>query len=77
MRYVLRFQGRGAKPAADVEQVRRLPGVTVVEESSRMMLVEGDDETLPPLIETLSGWVVSPEQTYEVPDPRRRLGEGG
>lgn len=72
-RFVVRFQGRGAKPAADADRVRRLPGLTVLDESSRMLLIEGDDETLVPLIESFSGWVVALEQTYPMPDTRRRM----
>lgn len=72
-RYVLRFKGQGATPVADVEQVRSMSGVTVLEESSRMLLVEGDDEAVPAL-ESLSGWTVAPERTYTVPDARKRLG---
>ena len=77
MRYVVRFQGKGARPLSDVEQIRGQPGVTVLEESSKMLLIESDDETLRPLVEGLSGWVVAPEQTYPVPDTRKRLRDGG
>lgn len=72
-RYIARFEGQGAKPAADAARARRLPGVTVLDESSRMLLIEGDDEALLALVETLSDWVVAPEQTYTVPDTRKRL----
>ena len=73
-RYVVRFKGRGLKPLADVEQVRRLPGVTVIDESSRMLLIEGDDDAVTILAEALPGWVVAPEKTYPLPDTRKRLG---
>jgi hypothetical protein len=72
-RFVLRYVGPGAKPAADVDAVRALPGVSVVEESARMLLVEGEEEALPELTETLSGWVVGREQRYEIPDTRKKL----
>ncbi len=72
-RYVLRYQGGGAKPAGDVARIRQLPGVSVADESSRMLLVEGDEESLAGLAESLPGWAVAPEQSYSVPDTRRRL----
>ena len=73
-RYVLRYRGRGAKPPADVEHVRHLPGITVLDESSsKMLLVECDDETTTWLAEALPGWIVAPEQTFDVPDTRKRI----
>ncbi|HEX2191749.1 MAG TPA: hypothetical protein VHH09_01010 [Acidimicrobiales bacterium] len=72
-RFVLRYLGPGAKPAADVAAVRALEGVAVVDESARMLLVETDEEAVPGLAEALPGWVVGPEQRYDVPDTRKML----
>lgn len=72
-RYVLRYRGAGAKPAADVETTRRLAGVTVVDESApKMLLVECDEGMAAGLADTLPDWVVAPEQTFDVPDTRKR-----
>jgi hypothetical protein len=71
-RYVVRFRGQG-EPGGDVEEIRCLAGLRVLEESSRMLLVEGEDEVILALGERLSGWVVAPERTYPVPDTRKRL----
>jgi hypothetical protein len=35
-----------------------------------MVLVEAGQPAVDALIESLPGWVASPEQTYKVPDPR-------
>lgn len=71
-RYVLRYRGEGTKPAADVESVGRLAGVTVVDESaSKMLLVECDGEVAAELTETLPEWVIAPEQTFTIPDTRK------
>lgn len=72
-RFILRYRGDGSKPAADVDQVRRLPGTVVVNDSSRMLLVESDPEPLRRLVESLPQWVMAPEQTYAVPDTRKKV----
>jgi hypothetical protein len=71
-RYVLRYRGPGAKPAADVDSVRRRPGVTDVDESgAKMLMVECDEAVAAELAENLPDWVMGPEQTYTVPDTRK------
>ncbi len=72
-RYVLRYRLAGAKPEADVERVRRLEGVRLIDESSpKMLLVECDDEPGAALAEALPDWVVAPEQTMSLPEPPRK-----
>jgi hypothetical protein len=72
-RLVLRYQGEGAPSATDVERVRDLPDSVIVDSSPRMLLVECEPERLGALVEELPGWVMTPEQTYEVPDVRQRV----
>jgi hypothetical protein len=72
-RFVLRYQGEGAPPRADLARVEALPGATVVDSTPEMLLVECEPEPLRQLVEALPSWVVAPEQTYPVPDPRERL----
>ena len=73
-RYVLRYRGQGTKPSSDVEHVRHLAGITVLDESSsKMLLVECDEESTMGLAEGLPDWVVVPEQTFDVPDTRKRI----
>jgi len=72
-RFVLRYRGDGAKPEADVERVRAVAGAVVVDSSPRMLLVESDAEPLQSLVEALPDWVMSPEQTFAVPDTRKRV----
>ncbi len=72
-RYVLRYRLEGGKPEADVERVRRLEGVRLIDESSpKMLLVECDDEPGAALAEALPDWVVAPEQTMSLPEPPRK-----
>jgi len=73
-RFVLRFRGEGDTPGADLDQVRRLPGARVVDESSpRMVLVEAPEEPLRVLVEGLAGWVLAPERSFPLPDTRQRI----
>ncbi len=72
-RFVLRYGGDGAKPHADVERVRALTDAVVIDASPRMLLVDSHPEQLRDLVESLSDWVMAPEQTYAVPDTRKRV----
>ena len=72
-RFVLRYRGDGSRPEDDVAQVEELAGVVVVDSSSRMLLVESDPEPLRQLVDALPDWVMAPEQTFEVPDTRKRV----
>lgn len=72
-RYVLRYRPPGAMPEADVERIRRLEGVTLIDESSpKMLLVECGEEPAASLAEALPDWVVAPEQTMSLPQPPRK-----
>lgn len=76
-RYILRYRPAGAKPQAEVERVRRLGGVRVIDESGpKMLLIECDEEPPAGLSEALPDWVVAPEQTMSIPEPPRRRVEG-
>lgn len=73
-RFVVRFAGDRGKPAADLERIRRLPEAIVLDaSSSRIVLVESDEQPLRDLVESLPGWVVAPEQETPVPDTRKRI----
>lgn len=64
---MLRFLGQGDPPAAEVARARQVPGVTVVDEAPRMLLVEGAEAVVAALTEAFPGWAIAPEQTYSVP----------
>jgi hypothetical protein len=70
-RFILRFTGRGAMPGSDLEQVRSVPGVTVLDSSSpRMLLVEASPRAVRQLAEALPEWTYALEQTIPRPGPR-------
>jgi hypothetical protein len=67
-RFVLRFGGDGAKPAGDVERIRKVAQATVLDETPQMMLVESDEEPLRRLVGSLPGWAIAPEQHLPLSD---------
>ena len=72
-RYILRYKGPGPKPDADVERIRALPNTTVLDHSSRMLLVASPESKLRALIDAMPDWVMTPEQTIRLPDPHPRI----
>lgn len=72
-RFVLRYGGEGITPEADVARVHDLDDATVVDSSTRMLLVESHPEPLRRLVDTLPNWVMGSEQTYAVPDTRQMV----
>ncbi len=74
-RFILRFRGTGSIPPEDTERIRALPGTDVIDSTSRMLLVEAPDDEVRALVELMPEWVLSPEQTVSVPDPRPKVAE--
>ena len=73
-RFILRFEGDGDKPAGDVERIRALPNTKIIDDSSRMLLVEAPGAKVAELIEALPQWSLSREHFVPVPDVRPKLG---
>jgi len=69
-KFIVRYVGTGPRPAADVKRIRTAPGLKVLDDSSRMMLVEGSPKSLKALQGSLPGWRWSPERSIRLPDPR-------
>jgi hypothetical protein len=72
-RYILRYKASGPKPEGDLLRIRNTPGLTVVDESPRMLLVEGDDKPIEDLRGDLANWLVTPEVQISLPDKRQRI----
>ena len=74
-RFVMRYHGAGPRPEDVVERVRGLPESRIIDDSGRMLLVEAPAaEHLMTAIGKAGGeWLVAPEQTYPVPDTRKRI----
>jgi hypothetical protein len=71
-RYVLRYRGAGKPTDLDVNRIRSIPGLKIVDESSRMFLIEATDEVGQQLKE-MPAWVVSAETFVPVPDTRKKV----
>ena len=69
-KYILRFCGQGAKPAADVDLIRGLPHTKVLDDSRRMLLVEAPAAELRNALQNMSDWVMAEERMVPLPDPR-------
>ncbi len=76
-RFVLRYGGDGAKPTADVERIRSVAEADVLDETSRMMLVESHEQPLRDVVQSLPGWAIAPEQHIPVPEARRGVRRTG
>lgn len=74
-RFILRYEGSGPKPDEDVAQVRGLRETTVLDDSPRMLLVEAPEEVLRAHFDGKADWVVSREQSYELPTGHPGLGK--
>jgi hypothetical protein len=72
-RFILRYANSGPAPDAHVKQIRALPKAKIIDASSRMMLVDAPEEDLRKAIADMPGWVISAEQTINVPDPRPKV----
>ncbi len=71
-RFVLRYRGPGAPPAADVARLSALADVEVLDETPRTLLVAGPEEALRHAVASMPGWVMAPEVAVPLPDVRRR-----
>ncbi len=72
-KYILRYTGGGNTPIEDVRQIRAVPSITVLDNSSRMLLVQATETTVRHLLREMTGWVYGPEQTYEIPNPHPKV----
>ena len=71
-KYILRSDETGPYTSNDVaERIDALSSVKVVDQSSpKMLLVDGPDDIVGELADSLPGWTASPEQTVPIPDTR-------
>ena len=61
-RYVFRYRGRGPAPAPDVARITG--AVRVLDQVSRMLLVEGSSSQIAGLAATLPRWLVTEEHAF-------------
>ncbi len=71
-RFILRYRGGGPRPDADAAGIAALAGVEVLDDSPRMLLVDGPEDTLRTAVAGLPGWAIGEERSVPLPDVRRR-----
>lgn len=72
-RFILRYRGAGSRPAAVVDNIRRLDGANIVDDSGRMLLVDAPEQSLRGVLGEDKDWVVSPERSFPIPDTRKKV----
>jgi hypothetical protein len=72
-RYILRYGVSGSAPAEHVHRILATPGVQLIDQSPKMLLVDADESALREQIKNLPGWSVHPEQQYPLPDTRQKI----
>jgi DNA-binding transcriptional LysR family regulator len=70
-RLVLFFAGPNEKPLRDVNQIRNMVGVRLLDETSRTLYVEATARGRAAL-EQMQGWLVQEDQQTPNPKPRRK-----
>jgi hypothetical protein len=73
-RYILRYGGASSIPDAHLENIRSIPGLKVIDESPKMLLVDGEEPSLREKLKDMPEWSIHPEQDYPLPDTRKKLG---
>jgi hypothetical protein len=78
-RFVLRYSGppgAAPEPGRLKAHLDTAAGVKVLDESLRMLLVEGSRAALDRALENIEDWDVIPESTTPLPDPKPRVRKG-
>ena len=68
-RFIYRYRGKGAAPLGLAQKLIESGGLVMLDTSSRMVLVEGEDSQQADLQSKLSDWSASEEKSYTAPKP--------
>ena len=72
VRFIMRYAGSDRTPPALGETLRSL-GLEVLEATARMFLLEGSPAGMRQVQSRFPDWQVSPQQNYELLDPRPKI----
>jgi hypothetical protein len=72
-RYILRYGGSQSAPSEHLESIRATPGLRVLDQSPKMLLVDADESSLRAQLKAMPGWSMHPEQSYPLPDTRKKI----
>lgn len=70
-RFVIRYRGPSPAPREALEKLRAV--ATIIEDGDKMLLVDGSAAALQSALGGGDEWLITPEVTYEHPDPRQRV----
>ncbi len=72
-RFIVRYLGKGERPELAVTKIRALEGVSIVDDSGPMLLVDAPEQALRAAVGTDADWMITPEVHYTVPDTRKKV----
>lgn len=73
-RFILRFRGAGPAAEGEIQRIKAVNRLTVIDASSpRMLLVEAPREELEKLLAELPGWQMAEEKGIPLPDTRLKV----
>ena len=72
-RIILRYRGPADKPEGALDIIRSAPGLTILDESPRMVLVEMPEAETASLAAKLPEWTLSEESIRGFPEPKPDL----
>ena len=71
---MLRYGMARSAPEEHLQMIHSTPGLQVLDESPRMLLVDGEESALREKLKAMPGWSLHPEQSYPLPDTRKKIG---
>lgn len=72
-RLIVRYRGQGSRPESVIRQIRQMPNVSIVDDSDRMLLVDGPEAPLRDLLQPFDDWLIAAEKKYPIPGNRKRI----
>jgi hypothetical protein len=72
--FILRYGGSSSIPEDHLESIRTVPGLKVLDQSPKMLLVDGDESTLREKLRDKPGWSIHTQSAYPLPDTRQKIG---
>ena len=70
-RLILRYRKPGPIPDAEKKRICRIENISLIDEASRMLLVDGSEDALKSVLD-LSDWSITPDMKVGAPNPRKR-----
>jgi hypothetical protein len=72
-RYILRYGGVANAPSEHIAHIRGTPGIHVLDQSPKMLLVDAGESEVHAALKGITGWSASVEQSYPLPDTRKKI----